>query len=64
MTVSRLLPRPDEPEQLPEKYVLMAEWLELLEHQRDVLIMELRYVERVLIRHGRLREESLSRRMR
>lgn len=40
------------------------EWLTDKERERDTLIMRLRQVERTLVENGRLRCESLPRRMR
>ena len=39
-------------------------WLDDLEGERDVLIMRLRQVDRVLVQHGRLKTETLERRAR
>lgn len=67
MTVRRLLPRKEEPEdeQPPDVGALMlADWLTALEGERDAVIMRLRQIERILIKYGRLPEESLPRRVR
>ena len=40
------------------------EWLDDKEARRDEVIMELRRLERTLIRYGRLKRESLPRRIR
>lgn len=40
------------------------EWLDDLTVQRDTLIMRLRQVEKVLVRYGRLKKETLPRRWR
>lgn len=40
------------------------EWLDYLQSKRDALIMELRAIERPLVQHGRLRNETLPRRIR
>lgn len=42
----------------------LAEWLDYLQTQRDALIMQLRAVERPLVRYGRLKTETLPRRSR
>ena len=40
------------------------EWLDYLQIQRDALIMQLRAIERPLVQHGRIRAETLPRRVR
>jgi hypothetical protein len=44
--------------------VVHQEWLEWMMLERDQVIARLRYLDRVLIRHGRLRQETLERRVR
>lgn len=61
MTVRRLLPR-REPEDTGSA-VPFSEWLDDKENERDVLIMRLRHVERLLIKNGRLKVESLPKRI-
>ena len=43
--------------------VTLDEWLEDMEDERDALIMRLRRLEKRLVRYGRLRSESLPRKM-
>lgn len=63
MSVRRLLDRGDDEQPQPVS-VPLTEWLEDLMMERDALIMRLRFLEKMLIRHGRLTNESLSRRER
>ena len=66
MKLDRLLPADAEEEQ-PEdgqQAIVLAMWLDLLEADRDALIMRLRAIDRVLIAHGRLAGETLPRRRR
>lgn len=39
-------------------------WLDYLEHRRDALIMELRWIDELLIQSGRLEKETIRRRVR
>lgn len=64
MSVRRLLDRPEQEPEPEAPYVLLAEWREMLTGERDWLIMRLRAVERVMIRHKWLENESLPRRER
>ena len=41
-----------------------AEWLRYLEIQRETLIRQLRHIDSVLVRHGRLSAPTLKRRQR
>ncbi len=51
-----------EPEVQPP--TVQDEWLDYLQSKRDALIMELRAIERPLVKYGRLRNETLPRRAR
>ncbi len=42
----------------------LEEWLMVLETRRNALIMELRSIDRVLLQHGRIRVETIQRRIR
>lgn len=44
--------------------LLLQEWLDDLMHERETVIMRLRQLDDVLVRHGRLRVETLPRRVR
>lgn len=60
MSVRRLIERgQDRPEgaTAPE-HVPLAEWLDYLDHRRAVILMELRQIEPVLVRYGRLQNET------
>jgi len=63
MTVKRLLPRKeadgDDEGQARPMALPMAEYLDLMEHERAVIIMRLRYIDRLLVRNGRLRKTTL-----
>lgn len=61
--VYRVLGRRDEPA-TETQTVPLDVWLDDLEAERDALIMRLRSVERPLVRYGRIRGESLPRRVR
>lgn len=37
----------------------LADWLSLLEAERQALIVQLRAIERVLVKHGRLRRATV-----
>lgn len=39
-------------------------WLDALENERDALIMRLRGIDSILVTYGRLRHETISRRIR
>ena len=43
--------------------VTLDEWLDDMEEERDALMMRLRRLEKRLVRYGRLRSESLPRKM-
>lgn len=59
MTITRLLYQDgeDRPEQSPAS-VPLEDWLAYLESRRDVILMELRQIEPVLVRYNRLRAET------
>ena len=42
----------------------LDEWLDLLAAEREIVIQRLRQIDRVLVRHGRLRRVTLPRRLR
>lgn len=48
----------------PETTVPLADWLDTLEAERDAVIMRLRQIDRVLVKHGRLSSETIPRRNR
>ena len=56
MGVRRLIQK-DGQKQPPEN-VPLPDWLDYLEHRRSVILMELRYLEPVLIEYGRLKNET------
>jgi len=60
----RLLRR-GEAHEVPDAGALaLADWLTALEGERDVVIMRLRQIERILVKYGRLADETLPRRVR
>ncbi len=60
----RLLKRGEAHEPPDVGALALADWLTALEGERDVVIMRLRQIERILVKYGRLPEESLPRRVR
>lgn len=60
--VERMLER-DEGDERPGPPAL-EEWLDYLEMRREVIIRELRHIDGVLVRHGRLNQNTLDRRTR
>lgn len=48
----------------PETTVPLHDWLDTLEAERDAVIMRLRQIDRVLVKHGRLKSETIPRRSR
>ena len=64
MSVRRLLDRPEgEPEPEPQP-AMLGDWLALLEIERSSLIAQVRAIERILVKYGRLSGETLPRRIR
>ena len=61
--VTRILPK-RENHSGPHDEQRWAEWLDSLENERDALIMRLRYIDKVLTKHNRLRSETLPRKER
>ena len=55
---------PGEERRLEAQTVPLDVWLDDLEAERDALIMRLRAVERPLVRYGRIKGETLGKRIR
>ena len=64
MSVTRLLSRNGEEPDKPPDSVSLAEWLDYLNNRRDLILMELRQIEPVLVKYGRLNKETPRSRMR
>lgn len=65
MTVERLLdPSSGDRKPAAGQAVPLAVWLDWLEFERNTTIARLRNLDRVLIQFGRLRQETLERRVR
>jgi len=60
----RLLKRGEAHEPPDVGALSLADWLTALEGERDVVIMRLRQIERILVKYGRLADETLPRRVR
>ena len=58
-TITRIAIRDDNYKPPP-----VDEWLDFLMEQRAAVIQELRAIDRVLVKHGRIREETLEKRVR
>lgn len=54
-------PWPESDTQIP---AVQDDWLDYLQSKRDALIMELRAIDQILVKHRRLRNETLPRRIR
>ena len=48
----------------PEPPDVMREWLDDMMREREAVIMRLRQIDEVLVRHGRIRSETIGKRMR
>ena len=54
----------DGPHEEAAPYVPLEAWLADLQNERDCIISRLRHIDKVLIENGRLKEETIPRRVR